>query len=221
MDETLFAIGMYLMYLYTRIKMSLYMVWMYLFENSLVVHWCRMLLYNVRSRISSCKIEPNYPYMCICSAEKELILPIEPAFQSHLAGTFNILANSLRGTNNEYLLLMKNDKTIISRIFRENTDDYTVDFAKTRRHFLSIEYTHPDMEDRIPIELDPAIYLIGNEILSARFVLRCLQYQSEKYVFDDRYVVKIMDSKIRMLTLVAGEYIVIGNTEYAKKSIKI
>jgi hypothetical protein len=77
------------------------------------------------------------------------------------------------------------------------------------------------MEERIPIELDPAIYLIGNEILSSRFVLRCLEYQSEKYVFDDRYVVKIMDSKIRMLTLVAGEYIVIGNTEYAKKSIKI
>lgn len=219
MNDTLFMVGMYLMYLYTKIQMALYTLWMYIFDNSLVVHWCRMLIYNIRSRISSYKIEPNYPYMCICSAEKELILPIEPTFQSHLIGTFNILANSVRGTNNEYLLIMKNGKTMISRIFRENMDDYTVNFAKSRRHFLSIEYTHPDMEERIPIELDPAIYLIGNEILSSRFVLRCLQYQSEKYVFDDRYVLKIMDSKIRMLTLSAGEYIVIGNTEYETKRV--
>jgi hypothetical protein len=31
----------------------------------------------------------------------------------------------------------------------------------------------------------------------------------------------IMDSKIRMFTLTAGEYILIGNTEYEKKGLKI
>ena len=72
------------------------------------------------------------------------------------------------------------------------------------------------MPERIVIEMDPAVYLVGNEILSSRFVLRCLQYQSENYVFDDRYVLDIMDSKIKMLTLNAGEYILIGNTEYEK-----
>ena len=73
------------------------------------------------------------------------------------------------------------------------------------------------MPERLVVEMDPAVYLVGNEILSSRFILRYLQYQSENYVFDDRYVLDIMDSKIRMLTLTAGEYILIGNTEYEKR----
>jgi hypothetical protein len=225
MNETLIAAGMYLMYVYTQLNIYWNVLWMYLFENSIIIHWIRLFVFGVRSRISHCKMEPNYPYMCICSGDRELNIPISPVLQPHLEGTFNVLANGVKNASHikglEYLLIMRNGNTIISRIFRENINNYNLMFIKSRRHFLSIEYTHPDMEEGIPIELDPAIYLIGNEILSARFVLRYLQYQLEKYVFDERYVLKIMDSKIRMLTLVVSEYIAIGNTEYEKKSIKI
>lgn len=218
MNETIITIGLYLMHIYTVIQINLYAFWMQCFENSIVVHWIRNLVYAIRLRICNYKIEPNYPYMCICSGDKELYLPIDPVFQAHLSGTFNVLANGIPYAEGvERLLLMRIGEKMISRIFRVNNEDYKVDFVKSRKHFLSIEYTHPDMKERIVIDLDPAIYLVGNEILSSLFVLRCLQYQSDEYVFDDRYVLDIMDSKIRMLTLKAGEYILIGNTEYEKR----
>lgn len=218
MNETIITIGLYLMHIYTVIQINLYAFWMQCFENSIVVHWIRNLVYAIRLRICNYKIEPNYPYMCICSGDKELYLPIDPVFQAHLSGTFNVLANGIPYAEGvERLLLMRIGEKMISRIFRVNNEDYNVDFVKSRKHFLSIEYTHPDMKERIVIDLDPAVYLVGNEILSSLFILRCLQYQSDEYVFDDRYVLDIMDSKIRMLTLKAGEYILIGNTEYEKR----
>ena len=222
MNETIITIGLYVMHIYTVIQINLYAFWMYCFENSIVVHWIRNLIYDIHSRISSYKIEPNYHYMCICSGDNELYIPIDPAFQSHLSGTFNVLANGVPYAEGvERLLLMRIGEKMISRIFRVNKESYDVDFVKSRKCFLSIEYTHPDMKERLVIELDPAVYLVGNEILSSRFILRCLQYQSDEYVFDDRYILDIMDSKIRMLTLTAGEYILIGNTEYEKKGLKI
>jgi hypothetical protein len=225
MNDTFIMFGLYLMHLYTVIQMNLYLIWMYCFENSLVVHWIRNLKYEVRSRICSYKIEPNYPYICICSGDSELYLPIGPEFQNDMVESFNVIANSVKCASHqegyEYLLLMRNEDTLISRIFSQDKDDYAVDYEKSRKHFLSIEYTHPDMPDRIIIELDPALYLVGNEILSSRFILRCLQYQSSDFVFDDRYILDIMDSKIKMLSLNAGEYVLIGKTEYEKKGLKI
>ena len=219
MNETIITIGLYLMHIYTVIQINLYVFWMYCLENSIVVHLIRTLIYDVRSRISNYKIEPNYPYVCICSGEKELYVPIN---QDHLSGTFNVLANGVPHVDGvERLLLMHTGEKMISRIFRVNKESYDVGFVKSRKHFLSIEYTHPDMKELLVIELDPAVYLVGNEILSSRFILRCLQYQSDEYVFDDRYVLDIMDSKIRMFTLTVGEYILIGNTEYEKKGLKI
>lgn len=210
-------IGYYLMYAYTAIQINLYAFWMYCFENGIVIYWLRNLMYEIRSRTSSYKIEPNCPYMCICSGENEFYIPLN---KDRLECTFSVLANSVPHTEGvERLILMRVDKRLVSRINKESY--YDVDFFRSRKHFLSIEYTHPDMKERLVIELDPAVYLTGNEILSARFVLRCLQYQPDDYVFDDRYVLDIMDSKIRMLTLTAGEYILIGNTEYEKKGIKI
>ncbi len=217
------TIYFHLVYVYTVIQMNLSALWLYLFENSLIVHWLRIFIFNVRSQITNYKIEPSFPYMCICSDDKELYVPVDNVFQTHLENTFNILANSVKiapqRQGNEYLLIMRHNDRIISRIFRENIDNYNVKFVKTRRHLLSIEYTHPEMLESIPIELESAVYFTGNEILSQRFVLRCLQYQSNKYIFDNKYVLKIMDSKIKTFTLTASEYIVIGNTEYEKKSI--
>lgn len=222
MNETVIVIGLYLMHVYTIIQINLYRFWMYCLENSLIVYWIRCLIHEVKTIISKCKIEPTYSYMCIWTIQKELYIPIDSVFLPHLPGTFNILANGVsRVDGSECILLMRDVDKIVSRIFTRHKKDYGVEFVKSRKHFLSIEYTHPDMAERIHIELDPAIYLVGNEILSSSFVLRCLQYQSAKYVFDDRYILSIMDSKIKMETLTAREYILIGKTEYEKKGIKI
>ena len=221
MHEIFVTIGIYLMHAYTVIQMNLYVMWMYFLENSLIVHWIRSLIYQARSQLCSYKIEPNYPYMCICCGDDELYLPIGLEFQNELAESFNVIANSVKCASHdegrEYLLMLRNGDSLLSRIFRPDRNDYDVGFTKSRKHFLSIEYTHPDMPERLVVEMDPAVYLVGNEILSSRFILRYLQYQSKDYVFDDRYVLDIMDSKIKMLTLKAGEYILIGNTEYEKR----
>lgn len=210
--------GLYFMYFFTVIQLNLYTFWMYCFDNSIIVHLIRNLIHKVRVRVCNHKIEPNYPYMCVYSNQNELYIPID---QVDSKSTFNFVANGVNNTGNEYLLIMRCDDGIISRIFSDNKEDYEVGFVKSRKYLLSIEYTHPDMKERIVIELDPAIYLVGNEILSSCFVLRHLQHQSENYIFDDRYVLDIMDSKIKMLTLKASEYILIGNTEYEKKGLKI
>lgn len=209
MNEMFITIGFYSMYAYTYIQRN---IWVYCLKDSILMYWIRILIYQFRSHICSYNIEPIYPYMCICYNETEKYIPLES----------NLLPSTFLATDSdseqERLLIMRNCDHIISRIFRNNVD---ISLVKSRKHFLSVEYTHPDMSNRIFIELDPKLYLIGNEILSSRFVLRYLQYQPEYYVFDDKYVLNIMDSRIRMFTLSSSEYIVIDNTEYEKKSIKI
>ena len=71
------------------------------------------------------------------------------------------------------------------------------------------------MESTIVIELDPSLYLVGNEILSAGFIERYLEYQDLAFVFDTEYVLDIMDSKIKMLTLTSDQYVVLDKTEYS------
>lgn len=204
MNEILISIGFYTMYVYTFIHKH---IWTYCLKNSIIVYWIKILIYNIHSRTCNYKIEPIYPYLCICYNETEKYTHLES----------DVLPKTI-GSDLERLIIMRNSDHIISRISR---NDCELSLVKSRKHFLSVEYTHPDMLNRIVIELDPKIYLIGNEILSSRFILRCLQYQPEKYIFDDRYVLHIMDSKIRMFTLLPSEYIIIGNIEYEKKSIKI
>ena len=114
------------------------------------------------------------------------------------------------------LVIMRSDNMILSRIVKS---EYSLSKSKTQIHFLSIEYTHPKMENKIPIYLDSGSYLEGNEILSNGFIRRCLEYQSAPFVFDDDYKLDIMDSKIKMLSLKSDQHVVLGKTNYAIEKI--
>lgn len=82
--------------------------------------------------------------------------------------------------------------------------------------FLSIEYTHPDMDQSIQLVLEKEWSVVGNEVLGKIHVLRMLEYQVSEgfYMFDERYVLKMIDSNIHLLELRAGQYIQLGEKDY-------
>jgi len=69
--------------------------------------------------------------------------------------------------------------------------------------FLSIEYTHPEMAESIQLVLEKEWCMVGNEVLGKIHILRMLEYQvfNSQYIFDDRYILKIIDSNIHILEI--------------------
>jgi hypothetical protein len=88
------------------------------------------------------------------------------------------------------------------------------ELEKSNVRFVSVEYTHPDLGEPIPIKLSKEYWQVGNELFSAAFVLRYLEYQPENYSFDDKYKVVIMDGNMDIIELHLGEYIVLGLNKY-------
>lgn len=129
---------------------------------------------------------------------------------------FNIVKPLIKKNELDYLVLIhyKNvtDDLIISRVIEnkshedvEYNDIYNVE--KTRNFFLSIEYSHPQMKNTIPITIDPKYLVTGNELFSPCFIFKCLNYQSEPYVFDTNYKVNILDSNIKNVVITSEKYV--------------
>lgn len=86
---------------------------------------------------------------------------------------------------------------------------------KSSVRLLSIQYCHPYMKTNIYIEVPTGMYVVGNEILSPLFVKRCLEYQSENYLFDKTYTLRLIDQNIQESVLTYGEYIILGETYFS------
>ena len=88
--------------------------------------------------------------------------------------------------------------------------------TKSTVRFLAVTYTHPDMDAHtIDLDVKPEYFLEKNEILSYTFISRLLEYQPDKsYVFDDRYVVRIIDGNIKTVELTSNQYILVGLRDY-------
>jgi hypothetical protein len=105
---------------------------------------------------------------------------------------------------------MKTDQMYLSNIYNKHVnDDIKVNIEKSSVSFISIEYTHPSMNDPIQIVLDKKWYYDGNEILSKTFILRYLKHQCLPYVFTDDYLVNIIDNDINQFTLNKDQYILL------------
>ena len=104
-------------------------------------------------------------------------------------------------------LIFRNDNYILSSI-NGLLDKYKPPIFSEIR-FLSIEYCHPDMPQPIQIVLEKEWYVKGNEVLGHIHILRMLEYQfiKSEYVFDGRYIVKIIDSDINILEIGENNYI--------------
>lgn len=229
MNNIILHIGLFLLHIYSIIQTKIRIACSYTYNNSILVQNIVALLqrsaYEIKRSIYTCRIQPPFPYWSVFCIGNELIVPISKMRDDNVTELFNMLLASFVNTtaimvnlNGRYLLTMRvNDDTMISRRYELNRTDYSVVTEKSRKHFLSVEYTHPKMSNKIVIDLDPAFYLVGNEVFTSGFVQRCLEYQTETYIFDDDYILDIMDSKIKMITLKQDEYIVIGKTEYVKR----
>lgn len=116
----------------------------------------------------------------------------------------------------EGLLIAKSDdKYKYAVIQRKLNSALTNDFEPCTFKFLSISYNHDSMDEPIHINLDKSSYMEGNEILSPAFILRCLKYQPEKFVFDLNYSVDVMDHNISMFSLKSHQFVRLNKMGYS------
>ena len=109
--------------------------------------------------------------------------------------------------DNKYLY-----RVIINNKLTESNSLYNIIPSKTR--FLSILYIHPKQENTIYIDISAEHFLLGNEILSACFILRYLEYQAMSYIFDLDYKLNIIDNYVNQFTLKSNQYIVLLENKY-------
>jgi hypothetical protein len=122
------------------------------------------------------------------------------------------------------MVIMKMENQIgeqfyISRRGHVEISNLTLD--KSKVHFLSIEYTHPDMNESIELQLDRSWFVVGNEIFTSTFILRVLNYQSQLFVFDEKYKIKIMDENCNIIEFGEEKYMVITEDEYEVKDANL
>ena len=184
-------------------------------KDSLVIYWTQIAIYNISQSLVSHKILPPYNHLSIYYFKRdspkltEIIYNLEMPTTEHIAGLLNIPSPGARDNN---LLVMFHCRLYIQSYVNPPTAPIIIE--KVSRQFLSILYSHPQMKETIPIDLDAAIYLVGNEILSAAFVERYLTYQSRPYVFDANYKLEMMNKKIQMFEMYSGQYVVLNKTGY-------
>ncbi len=118
--------------------------------------------------------------------------------------------------NKDNFVLMKyNDKIHIVKLCNSFTElSYEKKIEKSNIHFISIEYKHPNMENPLFLEIPKSYYIVGNELFSPGFVLRCLEYQYTDFVFDDKYELSLIDNEINMNSINSTQYIKILKDEY-------
>jgi hypothetical protein len=119
----------------------------------------------------------------------------------------------------ECLLTYKQDDKYIHRVsnpdknlFQNAVSKITLDESEVR--FLDIEYHSSDYLKPIVFELDKSAYLVNNEILSAVFIKRMLEYQMPYHTFNDNYTIVLLDNNLKTVSLKFGEYVVLHKTYY-------
>ena len=172
-------------------------------------------VHSVRQYFCSYYIEPPYDYLsiiCVSNSDYHEILKKICCDEDPLSYYHRVVENMPQYNCH---VSMRTGGLFLSRFIKEGRDgDYNLSKERTPTHFLSIEYSHPELAENVTIELSASTYIEGNEILSKPFVRRYLEYQPEPFVFDDNYKLTIMDSKIRILELTSNQYIAICKRGY-------
>lgn len=176
-------------------------------------------IHSIREYFSSRYIEPPYDYLsivCVSNFDYHEILKKIDCDEDPLSYYHRVVENM---PQYNCQVSMRAGGLFLTRFITEGRGDFNLSKARTPTHFLSIEYSHPTLADNVPIELSASTYIEGNEILSKQFLRRYLEYQSEPFIFDDNYKLKIMDSKIKILELSSNQYITIRKSGYEINTI--
>lgn len=88
--------------------------------------------------------------------------------------------------------------------------------VESKIEFLSISYSHPDMEESISIELSPKYLFCENHILSRTFIAKYLTQLPiyVKYTLDEKYTVDVMDGDLNQIQLGWNDYLIIFSDSY-------
>jgi len=234
-------IGIQLLILVNTIKTYLDINYNNLYKYNDIFHRCidtlEDYLYHFKRLILPYYVESPFSYYKVCYNDRlykeEYINVDNIMYNTKTANTlddvvstykkvFSLIKPMIKHNELDYLVLIHyrnmTDDYIISRLMFE----YVVEDERivachaepTRNYFLSIEYQHPSMTNTITIKLDKRYLVTGNELFSPCFVLKCLNYQKEPYVFDKHYKLLILDSDINNTTICGNQYIKLSNTGY-------
>lgn len=97
--------------------------------------------------------------------------------------------------------------------------DFTVtklDFTPSEVEFLAIEYHHPEMASPMTIQLPESMMVVNSEILSFAFMYRYFKQlpRYTKYVFDHRYVLRVLDDSVNMVEIYSNQCVKLSKTSY-------
>ncbi len=216
--EWFITAGLFVVRCYVIFNMSVLKAFHYMQDNFPVFRkmtdYVQSGAHAIREYFCSHYIEPPYDYLSIVCVHDdkyhEILKKID--FYEDSVIYYNRVLENMPQFNCQ--VSMRTGSLLLTRFITEGRGDFNLSKTRTPTQFLSIEYSHPELENKIPIELNSSVYLEGNEILSKQFVRRYLEYQSEPFVFDDNYKLILMDSRIKILELSSNQYVTIGKSGY-------
>ena len=128
---------------------------------------------------------------------------------SKYEGMYKLLDEAEKMSNDKTKVIVKWDKLYNVGICNDknNKHNFELPIQKSNCIPISIVYKHPEMTEDINLLFLPnEMYCVNNCLFSKAFVRRCLDYQENPFVFDDRYTINIMDSNVTMYTMTENHY---------------
>lgn len=127
--------------------------------------------------------------------------------------------------NKDNFIIMKyNDDTHLVNIYKPIVEpdklELQLELKRSNMYFISIEYKHPKMKYSLVLTIPSSYYTINNELFSAGFILRCLEYQNSSFYFDNEYELFLMSSNIQMDTIKYGQYIQMNEDDYTVMNLQ-
>jgi hypothetical protein len=236
--QQLIYIGLKLLFTLNIIKTHSEIFCHKFYNNNDYFHKCADTLYDnayyIKRLTTNYYIEPPFSYFKVCYKDHTYkeeyinmdsilydtdISPTLSGLQLTCKNIFSFIKPMIKTNELEYLILLhyRNLKYdyIITRLMCTDDKCYMpCDTEPTINFFLSIEYEHPSMENTISLVLDKRYLIAGNELFSPCFVLKCLNYQKEPFVFDTDYKLLFLDSDINTTTLSSNQYIRLTKQKY-------
>jgi hypothetical protein len=170
----------------------------------------------------------NYSYVEVYEPKYNLILEnvndmilenVNDIFINLYEDIYSIISNETSIIDS--LITIKYNKKYIHRVVDNHknsldTKNSKISLDESNVKFLSIEYRSKDYCMRpIVLELKNEEYLVNNEIFSAIFVKRLLEYQIPYHKFDSDYEIALLDNNLKTVYLKFGEYIKLNKTDYS------
>ena len=117
---------------------------------------------------------------------------------------------------NNYLIWNEQMSKHIPEKINNNPDE-----CKIYKKILSVSYNHPLMDESIDITRNVKKLLNINSVaFTPAFILHCLEYQDNMYVFDKKYKIHIIDNEVNEYIIHFNECLLIFDEKIEIKNIE-